>query len=206
MHIVWDWNGTLLDDTRACVDTLNLMLAKRGLGTVSFEFFRENFAFPARRFYELVGMNVPDSEWDALAQEYHDTYAEQTVKLNDEAVAALERVKAVGVRQSLLSALRQDKLDADIERYGLGGYFDNVYGTDNLDGASKLDRARELFARLGDGEAVMIGDSLHDREVADALGVRSVLCSQGGHSHERLAAVGPTGRTLLEAVELALRG
>lgn len=206
MHIVWDWNGTLLDDTQACVNTLNLMLARRGLGTVTLEYFRDNFAFPARRFYELVGMNVPDSEWDALAQEYHDTYALQPVKLNDQAVAALELVRSSGCRQSILSALRQDKLDADVSRYGLNGYFERVFGSDNLDGASKLDRALELFAFLKGEEVVLIGDALHDKEVADALGVRCVLCSQGGHSHARLAAVAPAAHTLVEAVHIAIDG
>ena len=51
---------------------------------------------------------------------------------------------------------------------------------------------------------VLIGDSLHDKEVADALGARCVLCAQGSHAAWRLRAVAPTGDTLLEALELAL--
>ena len=89
-----------------------------------------------------------------------------------------------------------------------------VYGTDNLDGASKLDRALELMTKLvstaeeGDrflSNVVMIGDALHDKEVADALGVRCVLCGQGSHAAWRLREVAPTGDTLLEAVELAFK-
>ena len=203
MHIIWDWNGTLLDDTMACVDTLNIMLERRGFKTVTLEFFRENFAFPARKFYNLVGMDVPDSEWDALAKEYHDTYAGRPVRLNAETIAALERVKASGARQSILSALRQDMLEADVDRYGLRKYFTCVYGSDNLDGASKLDRAKELNALLNDEECVLIGDAIHDFEVARSIDVKCVLCSQGGHSYERLAALAPTGRTLLAALALA---
>ena len=29
-RIVWDWNGTLLDDTEAALKTLNIMIAERG--------------------------------------------------------------------------------------------------------------------------------------------------------------------------------
>ena len=50
---------------------------------------------------------------------------------------------------------------------------------------------------------VMIGDALHDKEVADALGIRCVLCAQGSHSAERLRSAAPTGDTLLAAVDLA---
>ena len=91
---------------------------------------------------------------------------------------------------------------------------DFVYGVDNLDGRSKIDRARELVSAITHSTTpplthssafVFIGDSLHDKEVADALGVRCVLCAQGSHAAWRLRAVAPTGDTLLEALELALK-
>ena len=208
-HILWDWNGTLLDDTQAALDTLNAMLTRRGGNPIAMPFYRDHFAFPCRPFYERIGMPVPDAEWDALAREYHEIYSRQPVKLNDETIAALERVKASGARQSIISALRQDLLDAVTEAFGVAPYMDCIYGTDNLDGASKLDRALELMKRIAPAEGempdvVLIGDALHDKEVADALGVRCVLCGQGSHAAWRLREVAPTGDTLLEAVELAL--
>ena len=212
-YVLWDWNGTLLDDTQAALDTLNEMLVRRGRKPIAMDFYRDHFAFPCRPFYEQIGMPVPDSEWDALAKEYHDIYSRQPVRLNNETLAALERVKTAGVRQSIISALRQDLLDDVTKAFGVAPYMECIYGTDNLDGASKLDRALELMNRLvataaeGDrflSNVVMIGDALHDKEVADALGVRCVLCGQGSHAAWRLREVAPTGDTLLEAVDLAL--
>lgn len=204
-YIFWDWNGTLLDDTSACVGALNVMLAKRGFETISYEYFRENFSFPARNFYRLVGMDVPDEQWDALAMEYHLEYSRQPAKLNAEAIAALEAVKSRGIGQCVISALRQDKLESDLGKYGLSQGFERIYGTDNLDGGSKLDRARELYESLGRPRAVMIGDAIHDKEVADALGVGCVLVATGGHSVRRLSSVAPTAMTLLQAVGIAVR-
>ena len=212
-YILWDWNGTLLDDTQAALDTLNAMLRCRGRTPIEMGFYRDHFSFPCRPFYEQIGMPVPDAEWDALAREYHEIYSAQPVRLNAETLAALERVKAAGVRQSIISALRQDLLDDVTKAFGVAPYMECIYGTDNLDGASKLDRALELMTRLvatadeGDrflSNVVMIGDALHDKEVADALGVRCVLCGQGSHAAWRLREVAPTGDTLLEAVDLAL--
>ena len=185
------------------------MLAKRGVKPIAMDFFRDNFAFPCRPFYDTIGMHVEDAEWDALAKEYHDIYAEQPKELNREAIAALERVKRAGAKQSIISALRQDLLDEVTARTGVAKYMECIYGVDNLDGASKLDRALELMNRIAPpaGEqpnVVLIGDALHDKEVADALKVKCVLCGQGSHAFWRLAQVAPTGRTLLEAVELAL--
>ena len=208
-YILWDWNGTLLDDTRAALDTLNDMLVRRKRPPITMDFYRDRFAFPCRPFYEEIGMAVSDAEWDDLAREYHEVYSRQPVRLNAETIAALECVRAAGVKQSIISALRQDLLDVQTAELGVAPYMESIYGTDNLDGASKLDRALELMNRIApsDGEmptVTLIGDSLHDKEVADALGVRCVLCACGSHAAWRLRQVAPTGETLSEAVKLAL--
>ena len=209
MHVIWDWNGTLLDDTQAALDTLNIMLARRGGNPIAMDFYRDHFAFPVKPFYESIGVRLGDEDWDALAREYHDIYAERPKRLNAEAVAALEYAKGMGCRQSIVSALRQDLLAGITEELGVAGYMDFVYGVDNLDGRSKVDRARELVSAMASPPAkpsacVFIGDSLHDKEVADAIGARCVLCAQGSHAAWRLRAVSPTGDTLLGAVRMAL--
>ena len=214
-YVLWDWNGTLLDDTQAAVDTLNLMLGRRGLKPIDIGFYRDRFAFPVRPFYAAIGVRLECEDWDALAREYHATYAAQPKGLNPEALAALEAVKAAGVGQSIISALRQDLLKRATADLGVSPFMDFIYGTDNLDGASKLDRARELLDRVfstvasggrSPSDVVLIGDALHDKEVADRLGIRCVLCGQGSHAARRLAEVAPTGETLMDAVRLALAG
>ena len=209
-YILWDWNGTLLDDTQAALDTLNILLDRRGTKPIAMDFYRDHFAFPVRPFYEQIGVMLEHEDWDALAVEYHDIYAEQPKALNRETIAALEAVKAAGARQSIISALRQDLLDQVTAELGVAPYMECIYGVDNLDGASKLDRALELMTAITTESAgeppdvVMIGAALHDKEVADALGVKCVLCGQGSHASWRLAQVAPTGETLLEAVNLGL--
>lgn len=208
-YVLWDWNGTLLDDTLAAVDALNEMLAARGLAPVTRAFYRDRFAFPVKPFYAACGITLENEDWDALAREYHAAYLRRPKALNAGAQAALARVRAAGAGQSIISALRQDLLAADVAAQGVDGWMDFVYGVDNLDGASKLSRARELLARLRETAGaepgfVLIGDSLHDKEVADALGVRCVLCAQGSHAARRLRAAAPTADTLEDAVALAL--
>lgn len=203
-RIFWDWNGTLLDDTAAALATLNGMLAKRGAPPITMEFYRENFAFPVKPFYTAIGMVLDGENWDDVAREYHDVYARQPKRLNPDARAALEAAEAAGAAQCIISALRQDLLEADTLKYGVRGYFDHVFGVDNLDGSSKISRAKELLSLCAGDDIVLIGDSLHDGEVAAELGVKCILCSQGSHAHHRLAAAAPTATTLPEAVEMAL--
>lgn len=206
-YILWDWNGTLLDDSLACVSALNAMLSRRGIAAIDLAYYRRFFSFPARDFYERLGMRLELEDWDAVAKEYHDAYLSEPAALAKDALDALELVRRAGVGQSIVSALRQDHLDAATARHGVSRFFDVVRGTDNLDGASKTDVARELAAELSkpSGRAfVMIGDSLHDKEVADAIGAKCVLFSGGSHSAERLEPAAPTAATLADAARIAL--
>ncbi len=219
MHILWDWNGTLLDDTDAALRTLNIMIEERGGKPIEMPFYLDNFAFPVRPFYDKIGIVAQnEDEWNYIAREYHEVYLRQEKSLNRGAFAALEAAKAAGCRQSIVSALRQDLLEEETERYGVAGYFDYLYGSNNLDGASKLSRARELMKHLlstqtpkhpktqtPDQHIVLIGDALHDKEVADALGIPCVMCAQGSHAAWRLRAVAPTADTLEEAVKMAFQ-
>ena len=208
-YILWDWNGTLLDDTGAALGAFNVVLRHRGLPPIDGVWYRAHFAFPVKPFYAACGVELAHEDWDALAQEYHDAYAALPKRLNAEAHEALRRVQRGGAGQSIISALRQDLLDSAVDALCLRGFFDFVYGVDNLDGASKLIRARELRESLPEevtrNGIVLIGDAIHDKDVADALGIGCVLCSQGGHSADRLRVVAPTGETLLDALALAER-
>lgn len=209
-YLVWDWNGTLLDDTGAALGALNTMLARRGKKPVQLDFYRKRFAFPVRAFYTECGFELENEDWDSIAIEYHDDYAAQPRALSPDALPVLARAKSRGVGQSLLSALRQDKLERDAVRYGAEGYFEFVQGTDNLDGASKTDAARRLVERVRaahPGEEidfVFIGDAIHDKEVADALGAKCVLFGGGSHAADRLRPLAPVGESLGDVLDAAL--
>lgn len=207
MYVIWDWNGTLLDDTPAALGAQNALLERRGLKTLSLEEYRETFSFPTLKFYEKQGIVLtPD-----ISEEFHSVYYSLPSKLNSEAIAAVRYLAEKGIKQSILSALRQDHLEEDVSRFFAGSgdcpqLFEHIVGSDNLDGATKFERGQALLETLkkeglSPSEVVMIGDAIHDKEVADSLGIGCILVSVGGHAHHRLAAVAPTFTTLLNAVK-----
>jgi len=118
-YVLWDWNGTLLDDTDAAIGALNAVLRRRGLPAVSRAWYRAHFAFPVRPVYAACGIDLAHEDWDALAQEYHDAYAALPKRLNAEARTALSRVRSAGGGQSIISALRQDLLKLTTTRLAL---------------------------------------------------------------------------------------
>ena len=206
--LIWDWNGTLLDDVPAAVNALNRMLVKRGASPISIDHYRSRFGFPVRPFYAELGVDLNHWDWDEICEDFHSYIAEEPQSIREDAVAALQLAKDYGFNQCVLSALRQDLLECSLEKNGLMRFFDLVYGVDNLDGASKLQRGQELVAALGADadDAIMIGDTLHDAEVAKALGIDCVLVSCGHQKSGRLAAAGvPVVPSLVEAVNHAVQ-
>lgn len=204
MFIVWDWNGTLLDDNHASLRALNTILSRRSLPEVDLGYYRRNFAFPVANFYSRLGVRINEEDWDALAQEYHDAYHESSLRLAADAREALELAAASGIPQAVVSAMREDYLVADMDRFGIRDFFHSVLGTDNLDGCSKLSRMKDFASQAPRRRFVVIGDSLHDWEAAEAIGARCVFYAGGSHDPSRLRHLGPVAQTLCEAVRLAI--
>ena len=203
--IIWDWNGTLLDDVTSAVSALNKMLALRGIPPTTLEFYRENFGFPVRPFYAKVGVDLEHEDWDRICVDFHRFVNDEPKILRADAKDALSLARGMGMHQTILSALREDMLLHDVKEAGVADMLDAIYGVDNLDGATKLSRGYDLLrlieSRLGEVNLFFVGDTLHDAEVAKGLGARCILVEGGHQSPQRLAAAGvPVTATLVDAV------
>ena len=199
-HIIWDWNGTLLDDTQACVNSVNKMLTDRDLPRLTVERYRDIFGFPVSDFYRKIGFVLENEDWDAMAVEFHDLFlADDATGLHADALRILAELQEGGFCQSVLSASEQSILDSMIVDFNLGGYFKWIRGVNNLYGDSKLAVGKGLVDDLNipAGNIMIIGDSLHDHEVSLELGIQCVLVAGGHQSYERLAK---TGVTVLESL------
>jgi len=78
-HVIWDWNGTLLDDLNACVETINRMLSKRSLPILNAARYQEVFGFPVKNCYHTLGFDLEHEDWDDVSLEFHAIYAETSV-------------------------------------------------------------------------------------------------------------------------------
>ena len=193
-HIVWDWNGTLLDDTPACVQSLNRVLDRRGLPPVTCEQYRDIFGFPVQDYYRKLGMTFTPAEWDELTREFHDYYADYSrdTPLREGIAETLAALRGRGMPMSVLSASEIGILERMLGVRGIRGFFEHVCGLSNLDAHSKLDVGRELTARLAlpPEQVLLVGDTTHDYEVARDLKWPCVLLTGGHQSEPRLRQCG----------------
>ena len=201
--LVWDFNGTLMYVVQACLDALNALLRPRGIAPLSREDYRRTFRFPVAEFYRGLGMAPTDPfDWEALAESFHMRYLfSKTIAPQPGAAEAIAAFRAAGIRQGVLSALEQGLLEIQLRQFGFAEAMDFVCGSRNYDGASKEAAARALALR---DPVVLVGDTLHDAEVAHSLGWDCILCAAGHQTEERLRTAGvpviPTLHTLPEII------
>jgi phosphoglycolate phosphatase-like HAD superfamily hydrolase len=206
-HLVWDWNGTLLDDLSLVVEATNACLALFGGGPTTAEEHRREFCRPVSAYYALaLGRTVDEADFARLDRLFHDTYG---AGLSACALAAdaHHALAAWPGTQSLLSMWFHDRLVPAIDRYGLAGYFVRIDGLRaEIGGGSKTPHLVNHLAALGlaGRDCVLVGDSVDDAEAAQAVGAACVLYSGGFTDVDRLRATGrPVAGTLTEAVRLA---
>ena len=189
-HVIWDWNGTLLDDVPHAIDTMNLLLQPRGLPPVSPERYREIFGFPIRRYYETLGFDLQAEAFADLCDQFMERFLAKVGEcpLAPGSRELLGQIKASGRKQSVLSATEQGTLHHMMSQFDLHHYFDFVFGIADKLAFSKVQRGHDLMRESGVPAArtLLIGDTDHDLEVGRALGISVLLVTHGHQSAERL--------------------
>jgi phosphoglycolate phosphatase-like HAD superfamily hydrolase len=206
-HLIWDWNGTLLNDLDLVVASTNVAFASVGAGAVSADEHRVRFRRPVADYYaEVLGRAVDADEFDRLDKVFHEAYRAglTTCELAADAMSAM---RAWAGTQSLLSMWFHDELVPTVQTYGLTALFGRVDGLrSGRGGDRKVAHLERHLAELGidASSVVLIGDSLDDAEAAEAAGAACVLYTGGFTDPNRLRRSGhPVADTLAEAVRLA---
>jgi phosphoglycolate phosphatase-like HAD superfamily hydrolase len=208
-HLVWDWNGTLLDDLTLVVSSTNQAFAAVGGRSVDADEHRRVFRRPVAEFYaEVLERAVDAEEFERLDRIFHDAYrlGLTTIQLAADAKTAL---KSWPGGQSLLSMWFHEELVPALETYGLAGLFTRVDGLrTEVGGDLKAGHLARHLDGLGvaGSDAVLIGDSLDDAHAAESVGAGVVLYTGGFTDPARLRASGlPVADSLVDAVTLARR-
>ncbi|MEZ4872987.1 MAG: HAD hydrolase-like protein [Bdellovibrionales bacterium] len=186
-HVIWDWNGTLLNDLKAVLHALGKISEKLGKEPIDRHTYLSHFKFPVQDFYRDIGFFTTEEEFDQLSEDFHLHYQDfiHTAELYGGTKQILEQVKKMGATQSILTAAFQQHIDRWLVDYEINHLFDFVYGLPDKLAKSKLERGRELMnlAKVDPQQTISLGDTTHDYEVGAELGVQVVLLTNG-HQHE----------------------
>lgn len=179
--VIWDWNGTLADDVGASLRAVNDSLQARNMAPIDLGAYHSYIDTPIIRFYEhLFDLNQVPME--ILSREFHAGYEKYFSGLQKGAEELLKVLRDQGTIQVLLSSSNQQIILRDTEKLGVRKYFDLILGAQDYAAGSKIQRGIDFMSQQSflPETAVMIGDTLHDFEAAEAMGTKCILFS-GGH-------------------------
>lgn len=191
-HIIWDWNGTLFNDVELCANIMNLLLTQESLPNISIKRYKEIFTFPVIEYYKIAGHTFENKSFEVLGKQFMDEYEtrKNSCDLFIGARNLLVELQLRNIKQHLLSAYEQNSLNLILKYFGIDSYFQNVVGLDNIYASGKSHLAKKLAERIRNnemtGKILLIGDTIHDYEVANEINSECVLISHGHQDAERL--------------------
>jgi len=193
-HIIWDWNGTLLNDMPLALHVMNEMLTRRGMNSLSQETYLARFDHPVQEFYRGLGFNLLEEPFEVISREFGEGYIDawDSCALHAGARTTLEFFRTQGLSQSVLSASHRGVLERNVDYFGLRKYFKDLSALDDHLAHSKVEQGLRWleFSGLAPTELLLIGDTTHDFEVAQALKCQSILVASGHQSRQRLELCG----------------
>lgn len=192
--IIWDWNGTLLDDLDLSLESVNVLLKERNIPTLSIEKYKDIFGFPVVDYYVKAGFDFEKEAFEVPAKQYVKLYAAgaSELKLFPDVVDTLTFFKENNYRQIVLSAMKDDNLKLMIHNAEISHFFDGIFGIKDNYAREKVSLGKQVVEnlKLNPAECLMIGDTLHDAEVSEQCGFNCILFSGGHVSKQRLETKG----------------
>ena len=208
-HIIWDWNGTLFDDAWLCVEIMNNTLKKRNMPLLTRERYQEILDFPIINYYRRLGFDFEIEPFEQVATEFINEYYQRWPEcaLFPEAEEVLRTIAGMGRTQSILSAAPQDYLEQAARHFKIDRCFNQISGLEDHYAEGKMENGRKMVAASGltAREILLVGDTGHDYDVAQAIGADCALIPGGHSSGARLASCGcMLAGSLREVLELLM--
>jgi len=183
VEIIWDWNGTLLNDVDYSVAQINKVLTKYKLPNISVEKYREIFTFPVIDYYKALGFDFDKLDFKLVGMEFIDLYNEnlKECKLNKGVIEVLSMFKKNNIKQGIISAREHNSLLVDLKNFEIDKYLQYCFGIDNNYAAGKDVLFEKYLAKSQTSRKniYLIGDTTHDCEIAEKFGLNFILFEKG---------------------------
>jgi len=186
--VVFDWNGTLLSDTRACQEADAAVFRHFGLKALTLKGFQETFVIPLDKFYADNGL--PEKTfWDNLdliQNIFHENYEKRAKHCRSRAGARklLKWLKEQGIESVILSNHTVKGIEGQLERLKLKDYFTQVLANEEHTKTGikdKRERLKEFMGKekINSAETLIVGDGPEEVEIGRKMGLKTVSISDG---------------------------
>ncbi len=171
---LFDWDGTLVDSLPLIYRANVKVLGELGI-QLDRTWFRERYTPDWRRSYRELG--VPRADWDKVAARWTEEMQRGRPRALPWARGALRRLRRHGVRLGLVTASTRGVVEPNLPRLNLERVFEAALFSDDVrNGKPHPEALLRALRDLGvaPDEAVYVGDTVIDLEMARAAGTRFV--------------------------------
>ena len=194
--VIFDWDGTLMDSTDHIVECLQKAAHDLHLPEPTSHDARHIIGLALPLAIEMLFPGTDSAVRDLVKQRYAHHFMAGSVSksaLYEGAIELLEHLTSAGCLLAIATGKSRIGLDRVLEQTGVGHYFMATRCADET--ASKPDplMLAEILAFSGrqSSQAVMIGDTSYDMEMARRIGMPRLGLSHGAHDHSLLQPYEP---------------
>ena len=115
-HVIWDWNGTLINDAWLFVELMNEELYSRNLPQINVDEYRQYFTFPVKKYYEALGFDFEKEDFKEVGYNFIQKFKQRKFEANlfEDSIDILEYFKNLNIKQSIVSAQEHKLLNQTI--------------------------------------------------------------------------------------------
>ena len=201
-YIIFDFNGTIIDDVDLCIESLNYLLKYNGKPPVDYDKYKHIFTFPIIEYYRRAGFDFKRHSYQELANIFIDYYQKRSLNcsLYPKTIETFEYLINKGYKLVILSASEIKNLTEQLNHFGISKYFDFILGTSDIYAHSKVQVGINFINdnNINPHEVLMIGDTLHDLEVSNEMGIDCLLSSSG---HQALDVLQTKTNNIIESIK-----
>jgi len=194
--VIFDWDGTLVDSVDHIADSLHQAATELGYPELEREAYRDIIGLGMVEALEKLYPGISGDEMNTIREGYARYFFSKVTTPQNvfEGMAELVAdLREFGRSCSVATGKSRRGLESALVTSGLGEHFEITRCADET--RSKPDPAmlKEIleFYRIEPSEAVMIGDTRYDLEMARRIGMPSIGVEWGVHKRDVLGEYDP---------------
>lgn len=198
--IVFDWNGTLIADTKVSLDANNHVLKTFGGKPVNLKAYRKTIIIPQTNFYVKHGCDQKlVSNHEKLNKIFHEYFESRALKCRSRKFAKklLQWLSDYSIKSVIVSNHTVEGIENQLKRLKLNKYILTILANSANDSSFKgKNKFQRLHAFLNSNkykskEIIIVGDSPEEIEMGKKLGIKTVAFTQGDYAISRLKKYNP---------------
>lgn len=194
--VVFDWDGTVMDSVGRIVSSMRAAAELSGLMVPSEYQVKQIIGLSMDPVFDILFPGITTLQRQTVFEHFRQQYMSDQHPATP-LFAGAEQVIRQLKQQGLLLAVATGKARKGLARLfaetGLETYFDTSRCADEAESKPSPDMLKQILTelKLPAHRAVMVGDSIHDMAMAQAIDMPRIAVTHGAHDREQLSRYQP---------------